>query len=76
MDNFTQDDVVYVIAEDVYKKERGETSMPMGWYSIDVNKRIDILKEAMDNETSVVNTKGYYDVMEKVITEDNKNNTL
>lgn len=65
--NIDKNELIYVILEDLYKKQTGESEMPLGWYSYDVNKRIDILKEALNKNIKVINTDGYYDVMEKVI---------
>ena len=64
---------MYVMLEDIYKKNVSE-ELPMGWYSIDAQKRIDILKDAIKNKIDVVETPGYYDVMEKVIPRDGEMN--
>ena len=73
MDSFNENDVLYVILEDLYSNEIGKGKLPVGWYSVDIKKRIDILKEALEKKKEVIDTSGYYDVMEKVIDEENKN---
>ncbi len=67
MDNFTEDDILYVMAEDLYKKQQGDNKIPVGWYSVDVKKRISILKEAIDSKKNIIDTSGYNEIMEKVI---------
>ena len=63
-----KDELMYVMMEDLYKKQTGETEMPVGWYSYSIDKRIEIINEALKDNIKVVDTNSYYDVMEKVIT--------
>jgi len=67
-----KDELMYVMLEDLYQKQTGEKEMPIGWYSYDVNKRIDILNEALNSNKKVIDTNGYYNVMEKVIIDNEK----
>lgn len=67
-----KNELMYVMLEDIYHKEIDKDNLPIGWYSYSVDKRIEILKEAIDNNMKVIDTKSYNDVMEKVILSDEK----
>ena len=63
-----QDELLYAMLEDIYNKQMGDNELPVGWYSLDVQKRIEILDSALKNNKKAIDTSGYYDAMEKVIT--------
>lgn len=62
---------LYVLAELSYKKHFNNLSddelFPSGWYgNKNYTKKIEIISEAIKNNTLIINTKSYQDIIEGV----------
>ena len=68
MDSDKEKEIACLMLQDIY--EQAGKEFPKGWHSLNINKRISVLKEALDKNVQIIDTSNYEDCMEGVVSTD------